>query len=183
MANKQIGSDLSGGFADVVWPRPYARAGAGLRRMPTAQVAPPLVERRRLRAADDIERDGCNRGSEPQDISTTRQFRASRRLGRTLVPEYALVPSLDDELIGNFACFLGGCRRTTDRAASETSQNAQAWFSPVTLTPLDVFWPKRANIWRAIAYPIEAQPAKFPMTRGARRAPTPDRDCLQLRPV
>jgi hypothetical protein len=88
-----------------------------------SHVAFQLMDRRRLRPPDVIQRDGLMRvAAEAFDlkIKVTGIERIAERRGwlrRTLKAEHALVPRLDGESVGYLARLSGPLRRRPDRSA------------------------------------------------------------------
>src|SRR3954468_12905844 len=112
------------------WPQCHEMAAlvgiaAQLRAVLAAHVALQLVNRRRLRTPDDIQRHGLVgiAAETPHfqiEVSGAQRVADGRRgLGRTLVAEHARVPGLAGEQVGFLAGFLGTLRRHPDRSAVE----------------------------------------------------------------
>ena len=97
-----------------------------LRTIFAAQVALQLVDRRRLRTADDIERDGLMRVAAEAanlEISVAGVYRVAdgrRGLCRSLVAEHPVVPGFAGEPIGHLARCLGAFGGGGDGAAVDS---------------------------------------------------------------
>lgn len=83
------------------------------------------MDRRCLRSADDVERDGLMRvAAEAADLKISAPgiqgiADGGGRLRRTLVAEHAVIPSLDGEPVGDLARFLGAFRRCLNLGAEQ----------------------------------------------------------------